>query len=345
LAAVVYSYTLAVLVLLFLSNVLVSFMGDWGYVATAALIYWAMRSRVRKEIPRVRGWYWKAREEYMRWKMTGKQRVAAAAVAFVLIVPPFSATVASDFYLEPGVQSVVRSSVSGEVTQVYARPGDAVHKGELLAELSNPGLTADAAELASELGTAEANVRSAEERSARDAQSRAGQERSRLGSALAMARAKVAGLEILAPVDGAIAARGTEVRSGEYLNEGQEFAQIVDRSTMRARILVHDSELEYVKVGAPVRLQVRAHAYRSYEGHIERILPAAAADLPISQSEKLERHGQELTNYVAVEMRFPNPDGSLIEGMTGTAKISGRRRPLLWSAGEAAWRWIRTQIW
>lgn len=343
--AVIYSYTLLVFVLIFVNNILVNEMGDWGYFATLAILYFMLRNRVRKEIPRVRGWYWKAREEYMRWKMTGKQQLAAAAVAFVLIVPPFSATVASDFFLEPGTQRVVRSSVSGQLTQVYARLGDAVHKGEVLADLSNPGLTADAAETASELGAAEANVRSAEERTARDAQSRAEQERSRLASALAIARAKVAGLEILAPVDGAIAARGTEMRSGEYLNEGQEFAQIVDRSTMRARILVHDSELEYVKVGAPVHLQVRAHAYRSYEGHIERILPAAAADLPLSQPEKLERHGQELTNYVAVEMSFPNPDGSLIEGMSGTAKISGRRRPLLWSASESFWRWIRTQIW
>lgn len=345
LSAVVYSYALLVVMLLFVNNIFLSKMGDWGYVATLGLLYFMLRNRLSKLVPRVRGWYWKGREEYMRWKMTGKQQLAAAAVAFVLIVPPFSATVASDFILEPGAGGDVRTSVAGQLTQVFARPGDAVHKGEVLAELSNPEVTAHAAEVASELGIAEANVRNAEEGSARDAQSRAQQERTRLLSELAIARAKVAGLEIIAPVDGAIAVRETEPRHGEYLNEGQEFAQIVDRSTMRARILVHDSELEYVKIGAPVHLQVRAHAYRTYDGHIERILPAAAVDRPVTQPNKLERNGQELTNYVAVEMRFPNPDGSLIEGMTGAAKISGHRRPVAWSIGESVWRWIRSQVW
>jgi hypothetical protein len=44
-------------------------------------------------------------------------------------------------------------------------------------------------------------------------------------------------------------------------------------------------------------------------------------------------------------MVFPNPDNSLIEGMTGSAKIAGKHRPYAWQAAESAWRWIRSQIW
>jgi hypothetical protein len=50
-------------------------------------------------------------------------------------------------------------------------------------------------------------------------------------------------------------------------------------------------------------------------------------------------------NYFAVEMVFPNPDGGLIEGMTGTAKISGKHRPFAWQATEGIWRWVRLQLW
>jgi hypothetical protein len=46
-----------------------------------------------------------------------------------------------------------------------------------------------------------------------------------------------------------------------------------------------------------------------------------------------------------VEMEISNPDGSLREGMTGKAKISGPRHSLAWEAGQATWRWVRSQFW
>ena len=74
-------------------------------------------------------------------------------------------------------------------------------------------------------------------------------------------------------------------------------------------------------------------------------MPAAAPDRPIEGPKELERNGQQLTNYFAVVLEIPNPDGVLREGMTGTAKISGRRYPLAWGAGRSVWRWLRSQVW
>jgi hypothetical protein len=68
-------------------------------------------------------------------------------------------------------------------------------------------------------------------------------------------------------------------------------------------------------------------------------------DRPVAHPEQLERMGQELTNYFAVVMVFPNPDGSLKEGMTGKAKIDGKAYPLAWQAGRGIWRWVRSQVW
>ena len=136
-----------------------------------------------------------------------------------------------------------------------------------------------------------------------------------------------------------------EQRAGEYLSAGDEFCQIVDRSAMKARILVRDWELEDVAAGARAQLKVTASLYRTYAGRVERILPAAALDRPVGQPQKLSRLGQDLTNYFAVVMEFPNPDGTLTEGMTGTAKISGGASPLAWQAARGAWRWVRSQVW
>jgi hypothetical protein len=114
---------------------------------------------------------------------------------------------------------------------------------------------------------------------------------------------------------------------------------------MRARILVRDWEVQEISVGQAAKIQVLAHPYRTYEGQIERILPAAALDRPVSQPNKLERQGQAVANYFAVEVLIPNPDGSLMEGMTGTAKISGKRASLAWQFGRGFWRWLRLQVW
>jgi len=115
---------------------------------------------------------------------------------------------------------------------------------------------------------------------------------------------------------------------------------------MRARVLVLDRELEDVTSGARIKLNVRAYPFHTFHGRVQQIMPAAAPDRPVVELTKPERAGQLLTNYFAVVLEFPNPDGVLREGMTGTAKIyTNRRYPIAWQAARSAWRWLHSQIW
>jgi multidrug resistance efflux pump len=114
---------------------------------------------------------------------------------------------------------------------------------------------------------------------------------------------------------------------------------------MKARIFVSDRDLNDIRSGAPVRVKVLPYAFRTYTGHVEQILPAAATDAPISGTQKLTRLGQDLTNRFAVVMVFPNSDGSLSAGMTGVAKIAVKSRPLAWQMSRSAWHWLRSQVW
>jgi putative peptide zinc metalloprotease protein len=152
-------------------------------------------------------------------------------------------------------------------------------------------------------------------------------------------------LKIRAPYAGIVRTPNIEQKLGEYLYAGDEFCQIVDRNTMKARVLVRDWELNRVRTGAEVRMKVRAFPYRTYTGAVEQILPLASADQPVSDPHRIERLGQELTNYFAVVVEFPNWDGSLREGMTGTAKIASGNSPLAWRAARGFWRWVRSQLW
>jgi putative peptide zinc metalloprotease protein len=342
--AIVYSTTLIFVMLLFAKNIFVSKFGDWGYLFTAVLVYFFARKGLKKALPAVRAWVREKREEYMAWKITRAQQAGLVGIALLLLLPPIPSKISADFVLEPGREMRVRAESAGLIQQVFVHQGDKVEAGQVLAILHNPEIEADARVLAQEFAMASSDVRNEQGRSDLDKAAQAGGERTRLQEELAVAQKRVDALEIRAPFSGVIT---TEVnqRVGEFLDAGSEFCRAVDRTTMRARILVRDWEISDVRTGAPAEVKVIPYPYRTYSGHVERILPAAALDRPVASPEKLQRLGQELTNYFAIVMDFPNPDGSLREGMTGTAKVATKSRPLAWQAARGAWRWVRSYVW
>jgi multidrug efflux pump subunit AcrA (membrane-fusion protein) len=108
---------------------------------------------------------------------------------------------------------------------------------------------------------------------------------------------------------------------------------------------VRDRELEDVHQGAPVGLKLRSYPFATFSGTIREIMPAASSERPLAEPNKVERKGQELTNFFEVVMEFPNPTGELKEGMTGTARIYGKHYPVALRAVRAGWRWAHSLIW
>jgi putative peptide zinc metalloprotease protein len=345
-SAIIYSTTLLVFVILFAKNVLVSKLGDeWGYLGTLVVIYFFARKGIQQALPTVRAWLRQKREDYMAWKMSRTQQAGALGLALLLLIPPVSSSVSTGLVLEPGASARVRAAVPGQVKTVYVKPGDIVRSGQLLAVLQNPEIAADADSLRHQLALASSQLRNGQDRSDFDSAANAVRDRSRLQQELAVAEKRAAALEIRAPIDGVVATSDLDQKPGTFLAAGDELAQVVDRTTMKARILVRDWDLQEVQQGAAVRVKVLPFPYRTYSGKVDRIFPASTLDRPVAQTETLERLGQQLTNYFAVDMEFANPDGSLREGMTGTAKVSGKRASLAWQASRAVWRWAHSQAW
>ena len=345
-SAVIYSSSLLILMLLFVKNVLVSQMGDeWGYLATLGVIYFFARNGIRKVLPAARAWIRDKRGKYMAWKMTRTQQVGALGLILLFLLPPFSSKVTTDLVLEPGNDARVRAVVDGRIQKVFVHEGDEVKAGQTLAVLENPEISAGLQSLTQQLSLASSNLRNNQDRSDFSQAAQVVRDRARLQQKLSVAQKKVQDLEIRAPMDGVVVTANVGQEAGRYLSAGDEFARVVDRSTMKARILVQDRELPDVQPGAPAKVKVLPFPYRTYSGHVDKILPAAALDHPVAQTVKLERLGQELANFVAVEMEIPNPDGTLREGMTGKAKIAGARHSMAWQVGQAVWRWGRSQFW
>jgi putative peptide zinc metalloprotease protein len=344
-SAIIYSTSLLMLVLLFVKNVLVAKLGDWGYLATLGVVYFFARKGLREAKPIVRGWFRQKKEDYMAWKVTRLQQVGAAGLALLLLVPPVATRVSTGLILEAGKSAPIRALAAGRVQQVYVRTGEAVRAGQLLATLRNPEREAESRALANEMSLANSNLRHGQERSDFDATATGVRERSRLTQELSIADRNIESLKVRAPIDGIIVTDDLDQKTGSSVEAGEELGRIVDRRSMKARMLVRDWELEDVKDGAAVRVKVAPFPFRTYTGSVGKILPAAALDHPVTQTQDLQKLGQKLTNYFAVEMEFPNSDGSLREGMTGTARIAGKSSPLAWQFCRATWRWAKSQIW
>lgn len=344
--AIIYSTSLLLLVLVFAKNVLVSKLGDWwGALATLGVIYFFTRKGIRQVWPPTLAWLRQKREDYMAWKMTRAQQAGVLGVALLLLLPPLSSSVSTPLVLEPGRTAHVHAEVSGQIASVYVQQGQTVKAGEVLAVLRNPEIEAGAAVLRQQLALASSELRNGQDRSDYEKAAGAVRDRKRLQEEFSVAERRIAALQIRAPIDGVISTVGVNQQAGAFLDAGDELTTVVDRSTMKARILVRDWDLEDVHPGAAAKAKVIPFPYRTYSGKVDQILPAAAADRPVSETQDLQRLGQQLTNYFAVDMEFANPDGSLREGMTGTAKIAGKRSSIAHQVTRATWRWTHAQFW
>jgi putative peptide zinc metalloprotease protein len=345
LLALVYSTALITIVLLWVRNMCVNKFGAWGYAVFGALIYFFLRKKLRKASRALRDGWNRGKEKYMAWKLTRTQVAAFAAVAALIAIPPVPSKVATPFVLEPASQANAHAAVPGIMQQVLVKQGDVVQQGQVLAVMQNPFLEESVAANRQQLALAQSRFRAAEANGNLAVANSAGSEAARLEQSLAEAKRKFDQLEIRAPIAGVVATPELLETAGEHFTAGEIFCHISSRARMRARILVRDWEMSDVHPGARVLLKAAPYPYRTYAGRVERIMPAAAPDQPVSNPVVLARNGQQLTNYVAVIADFSNPDNSLREGMTGTAKIYSAPRPIGWQIARGTWRWVRSQVW
>jgi putative peptide zinc metalloprotease protein len=330
--------------LLFVKGILLNQFSEWGYVLLVGLLLLLAKNTLKRVLLAGKDWLLHGKNMYMAWKLSRVQKVSILGIALLLLIPPLPYRVKTGFILEPGARSTVRPKVDGKVKEVYVQEGERVATGQILARMENPEIEAQRRRISDEFSLVSSELRINEYQYDAVQAAEAGRERTRLRSELGVAEDRQRSLELIASADGVVATPQLDQKQGEFLEAGDVFCQIVNRTTLRARILVHDWDFQDIRSGAPVVLKVEAFPFTTYSGTVQQILPAAAKDQPIAAHEKLQHFGQDLTNYLTIIVSIENRDGQLREGMTGTAKISAKSHPLAWSALRNMWRWLRAQI-
>lgn len=237
--------------------------------------------------------------------------------------------------VRPRVRTVVASEVAGLVAAMQVDDGVAVSKGQVLCKLRDVRTRLAHAEALARLReyegafaeqTAELKksqfeksrterlwtAQQCSEKEYQDAQaeyeaalSRVDQARSRAESQKALADGlgdDLACTEIVAPCDGYVVSRRTEI--GSWVALGGPVVELVDASTARVRVPVPEDAVRYCELGAMATVAVEAMK-KSYSGRIARIIPDA----------------DERARTFPIEIDIANPAGKLKPGMFVRAAV------------------------
>jgi len=224
-------------------------------------------------------------------------------------------------------QATVRAEVGGAVLQTYADKGQTVRAGQLLARIDDTALrdqylsaksaVTTAAEAAAIAGrNLERTQRLVQagalaDRDLETAQLSSSSAKSQLEDAQArmvQAQKQLSKTEIRAPLAGVVSER--PVSAGDVVQAGMALFTVVDPSSMRLDAAVPADQLGAVRVGAPVFFSVSGYPGRSFEGHIERINPAA----------------DPATGQVPVYVSIPNGAGTLVGGLYAQGRVASETR-------------------
>lgn len=192
---------------------------------------------------------------------------SAGSVAHVLV---------SSAVVESERAADVLPQTTGLVVRVAREEGDAVRAGELLAELENVSLDANAERTKADRERVEAEVAALERLAAQGAISAKELDDARYRLATARtaereARGSAGYTRLVAPFAGVVAAR--DVKQGELASSAKRAFQVVDPNRLRVVVSLPERDLAKVREGQPVRLTSAYDPDISAEGVVARVAP------------------------------------------------------------------------
>jgi putative peptide zinc metalloprotease protein len=336
-----YSYSVLYLVASFVGNVFRNFDPQWSFIpelGTAALIF---RSRIRLLVNFMKFVYLDKRDRVHAWFTRSRTLALVAGVLIFLLLPLWHQSTSGRFTLEPANRTVVRATEPGIIQYVDAPEGAVVNEGTALFKIRNLPLAsrvahsqADYAMASNRLTTARLSYREV---------GPALQERDRSLIQARSFQAEASHLDVASPQSGVVLTPDLESRLGSYVKAGEQLAEIGDLRQMRARLYVSEYDLYKLRVGAPVRAQVDG-LWSIWDARAAAIAPLST-EIDPALVEENNYKGLNPPAFYVVDVLLKNDRGQLKPGMTGVARVYGRRRSLGQLGWEALANFFGRKMW
>ena len=311
----------------------------WAFLPATLLGLLIFRSRIKKLAQFIRELYLDKRD-LMRthWKPAA---AGAAGVLILLLIPFRHEYVEERFILEPQQRAVVRTSVAGRVTEVLADEGQQLKAGAALVRMGNLSLDSRAAETTANYQLAASRAREAEMKYA--GYGAAEQQRIQMAVNRSVIRQQTQSLNVTTPISGLVTTPRVRDLAGQYVPAGTLIAEVADTSVMRARVYVSEPEFRKLQTISGNSLRLDA-MWAPVKGAVAAISPTSQSLRPGLMPQP-EYQALRLPSFFVVDVILQNTDGKLREGMTGTAKIFGRRRGLLLSMLQPLVDAVARRLW
>lgn len=189
---------------------------------------------------------------------------------------PIAASYSGTAALEARGESQVIAKTSGVALSVLAEEGQYVHAGQVLVRLDSARAALQAAQSASQMRKLEANYARSHQLAEQKLISANDIDQIKFDLENARATNRLANLElsyanVLAPISGVVAQRS--IKPGNFVQINTPIFRIVDTSRLEATLNVPERELETLKAGLPVSLQVDALPGKTFQGNVDRVAP------------------------------------------------------------------------
>jgi len=326
LASGAYSYMVLYILASFTGNIVRSFSPEWGFIpelGVAALIF---RSRIRLLVNFMKFLYLDKKDRILAWFTPKHTAMAAGTLLLLLAIPVWKESVAGKFVLEPVNKAVVRAHVAGTVTKIYVGEGEVVPRGGLLAALSNLPVQGGLDDAHAKLVLA--SVQAKEAALNYQGYGNALMEKEKSERQYGQASEMNSALELKAPLTGTVVTPKVQDQLGAYLKAGTELLEIADLSEMRARIYTSEYDMYKIRAGAAAKLQLDG-MLRRRDGQVS-LVSVRPTDMPswVLDEAGKDSRSEAPPQYYFVDILLGNPGNELKPGMSGVARVYGRRRSI-----------------
>ena len=281
----------------------------------------------QRVVSRLQHWFGKE-----SWR--GKLIAAALTLLLVALFVPVDYHLSADASLQTTEKYLVVSPQDAYLGSISARPGDAVKKGALLAQLNDEDLRLERRKIASQAQQYRQAYDSALANSNRVEAAIASAQLEQANIQLQLLDQQLARTQLVAPVDGVVVSDDISQTRGAPVKQGDVLFEIAAGQHYRVQLFVDERDIAQVQPGQAGELKLTSLPNEIFNTRVTLITPISEV-----------REGR---NYFRVELEFTGQAGTvavLRPGMTGTGKVHAGTRLLGWVWFHDIWHWIRLSLW
>jgi putative peptide zinc metalloprotease protein len=339
LASGLYSYLLLFVVVRFSYNVAANWLAEFALIPAGILAFVIFRSRLGSSRRLVAQLWAKSFSGTRRWRPV--HVVAAAAILVLVFVPLWRDREDALFVVEPLHSVTLHAAVPGRIDAILVREGEQVRAGQPLLRMDSAAAASMGSAASAETGNARFQAFTAE----MDGRSigTAAAEQNAAVQSTAFAREAQSSLILTAPFAGVVLTQDPEALLNQSVASGEALLSVAEDGPRAVRVYVPTSELDRIPSGAQIGLALPGRF------SILRMplapLGGGPVSLPPGLIARQDYKGIELPVFYSARMQMPASDDDLPIGISGHARIFGKRRSLAERAGTVLLNLVKAHVW